>query len=251
MISANRLSKHFKNGGQHVVAVDELTFSVQPGEVFGLLGPNGAGKTTTLRMVLGLIEPTSGDAVVDGYHVTRDSDEVKRRIGFVSTSVGVYPWLTVREVLRFVTELYGLSQSEAEQQIERLSDLLGLKPFVDRRCAVLSTGQQQRLNLARALVHDPPVLLMDEPTRGLDILGSQVVFNFIGHLRTVGKAVIVCTHRLDEAERFCDRFGLLHQGTLCREGTLTELRQQTGRKTLTEMFVDLLPTEASTASRLF
>lgn len=230
------------------MAVEDLSFEVRPGHVFGLLGPNGAGKTTTLRMVLGLIEPTSGDAQIDGFQVSRNSDEVKRRIGFVSTSVGVYPWLTPREVLYFVGELYGVRHNVATQRIKQLTELLGLAEILDRRCAVLSTGQQQRMNLARALVHDPPVMLMDEPTRGLDIVGSQVVFDYIVHLRSIGKAVIVCTHRLDEAERFCDSFGLLHHGRLCQQGSLADLQNRTGRGTLTEMFVDLLASESTPSS---
>ncbi|QDS87581.1 putative ABC transporter ATP-binding protein YbhF [Rosistilla ulvae] len=244
LISANHLTKRFANGNQQVLAVEDLSFDVQPGHVFGLLGPNGAGKTTTLRMVLGLIEPTSGDAQIHGFQVSRDSDEVKRRIGFVSASVGVYPWLTPREVLRFVGDLYGVRPQVAVERIERLSKLLGLEEILDRRCSVLSTGQQQRMNLARALVHDPPVMLMDEPTRGLDIVGSQVVFDYIVHLRSVGKAVIVCTHRLDEAERFCDSFGLLNHGRLCQHGSLGDLQDRTGRTTLTEMFVDLLAADS-------
>ena len=121
-----------------------------------------------------------------------------------------------------------------------LAELLQLESFVDRRCAVLSTGQKQRVTLGRALIHDPPVMLLDEPTRGLDVIGSQVVFEYIAHLRRQGKAIIVSTHQLDEAQRLCDRFGLLHQGRLQYEGSLQDLRQLTGRESLVEMFVSLL-----------
>ena len=222
------------------MAVDALSFSVEPGHVFGLLGPNGAGKTTTLRMVLGLIEPSSGDAEIGGYAVSQSPDEVKRRIGFVSTSVGVYPWLTPKEVLLFVADLYGMDQGEAKRRVEMLSELLSISDIMNRRCSVLSTGQRQRMNLARALIHDPPVMLMDEPTRGLDVIGSQMIFDYIVHLREQGKAVIVCTHRLDEAERFCDSFGLMHRGSVRHRGTLSDLREQTSCHTLTDMFLALL-----------
>ena len=196
-------------------------------------------------MILGLIEPTSGDAQIDGYAVSQSPDEVKRRIGFVSTSVGVYPWLTPKEVLLFVADHYGMDRAEAGRRAEMLSELLSITDIMNRRCSVLSTGQRQRMNLARALMHDPPVMLMDEPTRGLDVVGSQVIFDYIVHLREQGKAVIVCTHRLDEAERFCDSFGLMHRGSVRHLGTLNDLRQQTSCDTLTDMFLALLGEEGT------
>jgi ABC-2 type transport system ATP-binding protein/sodium transport system ATP-binding protein len=240
MIEVDRLTKHFPlPGGGVRVAVHELSFAVAPGEVYGLLGPNGAGKTTTLRMLLGLLRPTSGRAIVAGYASTDFPDEAKRRVGLVSTSAGLYQWLTVREVLQFFADLYGVEPAAATTAIDRLSALFGLAEFIDQRCATLSTGQKQRVNLSRALIHDPPVLLLDEPTLGLDVLGSQVVREYVAHLRTEGKAVIMTTHRLDEAELMCDRFGLLHRGELVSEGTLAELRARTGCETLVDMFLQL------------
>jgi len=223
-----------------MLAVDAVSFTVHSGEVFGLLGPNGAGKTTTLRMMLGLLQPTSGDASIDGCSVATDPDRVKCLVGFVSTSVGVYQWLTSREMLSFVGDLYDVPPDVSEQRIEQLADLLDFRSFLDRRCGVLSTGQKQRINLARALIHDPPVMLLDEPTRGLDIVGSQVIFDYIQHLKSIGKAVVICTHRLDEAERFGDRFGLLHHGAMRLSGTLDELERETKHTGLTEIFIKLM-----------
>ena len=245
MIAVDELTKVFGTGPDAVRAVDGLSFSVSAGEVYGLLGPNGAGKTTTLRMLLGLLRPTSGDATVGGFSATRAPDEVKRRIGLVSASAGLYQWLTPRETLSYFADVYGLPAGEAAGQTERLARVLDLGSFLDRRCATLSTGQKQRVNLARALVHDPPVMLLDEPTRGLDVVGSRVVFDYIDLLRSEGRVVIVSTHRLDEAERLCDRFGLLHRGRLRHEGTLDELRVRTGRQQLVEMFFDLLDAPAT------
>jgi ABC-2 type transport system ATP-binding protein/sodium transport system ATP-binding protein len=242
MISAVELTKLFEHAGRDVLAVDRVSFRVAKGEVYGLLGANGAGKTTTLRMILGLLEPTSGYAEVEGYRTSESADAVKRQIGFVSTTAGLYQWLTPRELLLFFADLYDVPQQQAEQNVAKLAALFGLADFLDRRSATLSTGQKQRVNLARSLVHDPPVILLDEPTRGLDVLGSKVIFDYIGAARQAGKAVIVCTHRLDEAERLCDRFGLLIQGRLLHEGTLSELQQSTGLKTLTEMFLAGMPT---------
>lgn len=244
VIRATDLTKRFPSAeGEDVVAVDHVSFEVSSGEVFGLLGPNGAGKTTTLRMMLGLLGPTSGDASIDGCSVAEDPDHVKRRVGFVSASVGVYQWLTPREMLSFVADLYDVPPAICRERTDKLAELLNFESFIDRRCGVLSTGQKQRINLARALIHDPPVMLLDEPTRGLDIVGSQVIFEYIQHLRAAGKAVVICTHRLDEAERFGDRFGLLHHGTMRLTGTLPELQQSTNHQSLTDIFIQLMNTE--------
>lgn len=244
MILVKDLTRIFEAGNEDVLAVDHVSFSVSQAEVYGLLGPNGAGKTTTLRMILGLLNPTSGDAEVEGFLVSRQPDEIKRRVGLVSTSAGLYQWLTPREILFFFADVYGVSQEQATDRIANLTRLFELTSFLDRRSATLSTGQKQRVNLARSLIHDPPVMLMDEPTRGLDVVGSKVIFDYIDHLRDAGKAVIVCTHRLDEAEQLCDRFGLLHQGKKRYEGTLAELQENTSCQTLTQIFLQLLDTSA-------
>lgn len=236
MIRVCGLSKRFGVAPDEVIAVDNLSFVVNSGEVYGLLGANGAGKTTTLRMILGLVTPTTGYAEVDGYRSADLPDEVKCRVGLVSTSAGLYQWLSPREMLQFFADLYGLPPAEAEKNVQRLSQLFELGDFLDRRCSTLSTGQKQRVNLARSLVHEPPVVLLDEPTRGLDVFGCQVVFDFIGQLRAAGKSVILCTHRVDEAERICDRFGLMHRGRLAQEGTLEELQARTACNSISEMF---------------
>jgi sodium transport system ATP-binding protein len=240
MIEVRQLSKRFPlPGGGHVLAVDNISFVVAPGEVYGLLGPNGAGKTTTLRMILGLLTPTSGQAAIAGYASDLAPDEVKRRVGLVSASAGVYPGLTVREMLLFFADLYAVSLVQATGELDRLSVLLGFTDLLKRRCVTLSTGQKQRVNLARALIHRPVVMLLDEPTLGLDVLGTQVVTEYIEHLRAEGKAVILTTHHLDEAERLCGRFGLMHEGRLVSDGTLAELRASTGCQTLRQMFMKL------------
>jgi ABC-2 type transport system ATP-binding protein/sodium transport system ATP-binding protein len=241
MIQVEGLSRRFAlPGGGEIVAVDNLSFSVSSGEVYGLLGPNGAGKTTTLRMLLGLLRPSAGRANVEGFSSIEAPEEVKRRVGLVSATAGLYPHLSVREMLLFFADLYAVPPERAASELDRLAELLGLGELLRRRCSTLSTGQKQRVNLARALIHRPPVLLLDEPTLGLDVLGSQVVVEFVQLLRSEGKAVILTTHRLDEAERLCDRFGLLHQGRLVITGTLAELRSKTGRMSLADMFIDLV-----------
>jgi ABC-2 type transport system ATP-binding protein/sodium transport system ATP-binding protein len=243
MIEVHHLSKRFPlAGGREIVAVKDLSFTVAAGEVYGLLGPNGAGKTTTLRMILGLLRPSAGHAAIAGFSSLTQPDEVKRRVGLVSAGAGVYQGLSVREMLLFFADLYAVPPAAARTELDRLAALLGLADILNQRCATLSTGQRQRLSLARALIHRPPVMLLDEPTLGLDVLGSQVVVEYIDHLRQEGKAVILTTHHLDDAQRLCTRFGLLHRGELVSEGTLAELRARTGCATLVEMFLRLSQT---------
>ena len=248
MIEVHQLSKAFEVNGREFFAVDNVSFSVSPGTVYGLLGPNGAGKTTTMRMVLGLLRPDSGYSEISGMRSDVDSNGVKRQVGFVSSAAGVYQWLTAREILGFFGDIYGISVSESRQQIERLSALLDFEHILDQRCATLSTGEKQRVNLARALMHDPPVMILDEPTLGLDVVGSQTIFSYIELLKSKGKAVILCTHRLEQAQRVCNQFGMLHRGAIVREGSLEQLQQQTGRNDLVEMFVDLIDQDKSATS---
>ena len=248
MIRVEKLCKIFERKERKFFAVDHLSFSVEPGEVYGLLGPNGAGKTTTMRMILGLMESDSGYAEVNGFRSSQSSFEVKRRIGFVSATAGIYQWLTAREMLRFFCDVYGLSENQASRRVDEVAELLDCRSFLNQRCATLSTGQKQRINLARALVHDPPVMLLDEPTLGLDVLASQVVFDYIQLVRESGKSVILCTHRLEQAERVCSRFGLLHNGALSHEGTLEELRASTGGTNLVDMFLDMVQLSQTTGS---
>ena len=244
MIVVSNLVKRFASKGTWIEAVRDISFSVSAGEVYGLLGPNGAGKTTTLRMVMGLLDPDSGFVEVGGTRSSLGSSEVRKYLGMISTNDGVYPWLSAKEMLQYFADLYGVPEATAKERIERLSKLLDIEAILDQRCSTLSTGQRQRVILARGLMHDPPVMLLDEPTRGLDIVGSRTIFEFISHLRSLGKAVLISTHRLDEAERLCDRFGLLHKGKLLHEGTLGDLRRTTGQHSLTDMFLHLMDTHA-------
>lgn len=240
MISAENLTKQFNVRGVPLVAVNNLSFRVASGEVYGLLGPNGAGKTTTLRMIMGLLEPDSGFVEIGGVRSTHRSFDIRKKLGLISTNDGVYPWLTVREMLMYFSDLYAVEPPQARERLEDLVGLLDLGNFIDQRCSTLSTGQKQRVTLARGLMHDPPVMLLDEPTRGLDVVGSQAIFRFIDLLKQRGKVVLLSTHRLDEAERVCDRFGLLHRGNLQFEGTLSELQKATGKPHLVDIFVALL-----------
>lgn len=240
MIEMHELVKVFPTteGGEKR-AVDGLSLSVAAGEIFGLLGPNGAGKTTALRMLSGLLTPTSGCARLDGHDPRVDREAAKRSLGYLTANTGLYQRLTPRELLRYFGELIGLAPETINARIARLIGWLDMSAFADLRCGGLSTGQKQRANIARALIGDPPILVMDEPTLGLDVLTNRIVLDFIHSEGRRGKAIILSTHYLDEAELLCDRFGLLHEGRLMAIGTLAELQEASGRRRLSEIFLAL------------
>jgi sodium transport system ATP-binding protein len=241
MIEIDKLTKIFPSpDGTEKVAVDHISFRVMPGEIYGLLGPNGAGKTTTLRMVAGLLLPTSGRVVIEGHDATNHPAEVKRRIGYLTANTGLYQRLTPVEVLEYFATLYGLSKVESRRRIAELIDWLGMRDFLKLRCGALSTGQKQRTNIARALIADPPILILDEPTLGLDVLSNRLILQFIQTQADAGKAVLLSTHALDEIEKMCRRMGLMHNGQLVAEGDLDTLRQQTGQQRLSDVFLQLV-----------
>jgi sodium transport system ATP-binding protein len=220
-------------------AVNGVSFHVRAGEIYGLLGPNGAGKTTTLRVLSGLMAPTRGRVMLNGIDVQREPMSAKRYIGFLTANTGLYQRLSPRELLPYFAELNGLDREVSRRRVAALIDLLGMKDFADVRCGALSTGQKQRTNIARALIADPPILIMDEPTLGLDVLTNRVILEFIRRERDAGKAIVLSTHYLDEAETLCDRIGLLHEGRLVAEGTMPQLRASTGKERLTEIFLTI------------
>ncbi|GMV40260.1 MAG: hypothetical protein AMXMBFR64_19760 [Myxococcales bacterium] len=220
-----------------VVAVRDLSFQVPAGQIFGLLGPNGAGKTTALRVLATLIAPTAGHARVAGHDVVASPLDVRRSLGYLTGDTGLYARLTPAELLRFFGELHAMPRARLEARIDALVATLDMGSFRDRHCGKLSTGQQQRVSIARALVHDPPVLVLDEPTSGLDILSAQYILDLLRAERDRGKAILFSTHVMAEAELLCDRIGILHEGRLLATGTLDELLAPTGARSLTEAFL--------------
>ncbi|MFH0980664.1 MAG: ABC transporter ATP-binding protein [Planctomycetota bacterium] len=241
LIVAEKLTKVFAMpDGSDKRAVDELSFAVQQGQVYGLLGPNGAGKTTTLRLLSGLMAPTAGRATVAGHDVAQEADAVKRSIGFLTANTGLYHRLSARELLTYFAKLHGIQGGLAADRAAHLIDWLDMGSFADLRCGALSTGQRQRVNIARALVGDPPILILDEPTLGLDVLSNRVILDFILRERNEGKTVLLSTHYLDEAESMCDRIGLLHHGRLVAEGPLARLQAQVGEERLSNIFLKVV-----------
>ncbi len=219
-----------------VEALRGLDLTCYAGEIFGLLGQNGAGKTTTLRILATILAPSSGSARIDGVDVAADPLEARRRIGFLSGTTGLYPRLTGRETLRYFGRLHGLEPAVLEARINALVAAFDMAAFADGRCEGLSTGQRQRVSIARAVLHEPPVLILDEPTTGLDVLASSAMIEFIESARAAGTCVLFSTHVLSEAERLCDRIGVLHDGRLLAAGTLEELLARTGKVWLEDAF---------------
>ncbi len=226
--------------GREKRAVDGLSFTVGRGQIYGLLGPNGAGKTTTLRMLSGLMTPTAGTATLAGFDVARHPHEVKRLLGFLTANTGLYQRLTARELLIYFAQLYGMDPGVATARAEHLIRWLKIGEFARLACGALSTGQKQRVNIARALVADPPILVMDEPTLGLDVLSNRLILEFVRRQREEDKTIILSTHYLDEAETLCDRIGLLHDGRLVAEGDLHSLRAATGEERLSSIFLKII-----------
>lgn len=238
-IVARDLRKHFGSAP----AVDGISLEVREGEIYGLIGPNGAGKTTTLRMLAGLIRPDEGRAEICGHDVERQPEQAKAAIGFLTASMGLYARLTARELLTYFGRLYGMSREAIARRLQTATELLRIEHLLDRRCGGLSTGERQRVSLARATLHDPPVLILDEPTAGLDVLASRFVADFIRERRANGRAILFSTHYLTEAELLCDRIGLIHRGRLLREGPPAALKAERNAGSLEEAFLGMIGEE--------
>jgi sodium transport system ATP-binding protein len=241
MVRVQELRKHFRDPKQGVKkAVDGVTFEAHPGRIFGLLGVNGAGKTTVLRMLSTVLNPTSGSAQVAGHDIVASPAQVRASIGFMSTSTALYGRLTSREVVEYFGSLYGLEGQRLKERMAYVTEKLQLDEFADRLCDKLSTGQKQRVNIARTILHDPPVLFFDEPTAGLDVVMSQSVMEFIEEARTQGKTIIFSTHIMSEVERLCDDVVVIHDGIVRGQGSVSELKAQTNEATLEKAFLSLV-----------
>jgi sodium transport system ATP-binding protein len=240
MIEVRDLSKSFPTPGGSKTAVESIRFTVSPGEVFGLLGPNGAGKTTTLRMLCTVLKPTGGTASVAGFDVVTQASEVRRHVGFLSANTGVYDRMTAWEMVLYYGRLNEIPPDVLEQRLDDLFTLLQMNDFRDVPGSKMSTGMKQKVSIARALVNDPPVLIFDEPTAGLDILVQRAVLDNIRLLRGQGKTILFSTHIMREVEKLCDRVAIMARGKIVACGTLNDLREMYKQDDLEELFFALV-----------
>jgi len=241
MIHVDRLSKTYEDLRRgHFVALDSVSFCAEPGQIYGLLGPNGAGKTTALRILSTVLRPTHGTATVAGFDVVTQPSLVRHQIGFMSTNTAVYDRMTAWEMVEYFGRLYGLGDEQLQDRMEALFDRLQMQDFRDVLGAKMSTGMKQKVSIARAIVHDPPVLIFDEATSGLDVLVARALLETVSELRDHGKCIVFSTHIMREAERLCDRIAIMHRGRILADGTLAELRDRHEQNDLEELFFQLI-----------
>ena len=243
MITVNDLHKQFKTKTGTVHAVQGVGFTAPDGQITGLLGPNGAGKTTTLRMLYTLMQPDTGSIEVDGFSAAADSVAVRTRLGVLPDARGVYKRLTARENIAYFGQLHGMSEALIAERTERLVAALGMAEFIDRQCEGFSQGQRTKTAIARALVHDPKNVILDEPTNGLDVMTTRALREFLLQLKAEGRCVIFSSHIMQEVAALCDRIVVIAHGKVMANGTPDEIRAQTGETNLEEAFVKVIGSE--------
>ncbi|MCG8584491.1 MAG: ATP-binding cassette domain-containing protein [Pirellulales bacterium] len=241
MIHVRKLSKHYADLARgRLVAVDGISFDAAEGQIYGLLGPNGAGKTTVLRILSTMLQPTSGTATINDYDVVTQPSHVRHQIGFVSANTAVYDRMTALEMVEYFGRLYGMKEDVLADRIDTIFERLKMQEIRDLLGAKMSTGMKQKVSIARAIVHDPPVLIFDEATSGLDVLAARALLDTVAQLRDHGKCIIFSTHIMREAERLCDRVSIMHRGHILAEGTQEQLAEEHSEPDLEELFFRLI-----------
>jgi len=241
MIHVRQLTKHYaalKRG--KIVALEDVSFDAIPGEIYGLLGPNGAGKTTVLRLLSTVLQPTAGTASVNGYDIVTQPSLVRRQIGYVSANTAIYDRMTAWEMVEYFGRLHGLEDNLLHERMEELFARLKMNEIRDLLGSKMSTGMKQKVSIARAIVHDPPVLILDEATSGLDVLVARALLKSVAELREHGKCILFSTHIMREAEKLCDRIAIVHRGAILAEGELEHLRDRHHERDLEELFFQLI-----------
>lgn len=249
MIQINGLTKIYKLTKKQMMeqktkknmkkAVDKLTLTAKPGEIYGLLGPNGAGKTTALRCIATLLTPTQGNITVCGFDTVKDSINVRKKIGFLTNEIKLDPQFSPKYMFNFFGKLHGIDENTINERREKLFSYFGIKDFEDKKIDELSTGMKQKASIAVSLVHNPDVIIFDEPTNGLDIVTARSVTDYLRLMKEEGKTVIISTHIMTEAEKLCDRIGIIIKGVLVMEGTLDEILSKTNTNDLEDSFFEL------------
>jgi len=243
MIHVEGLHKRFKTKTGDVIAVDDVGFTAENGQITGLLGPNGAGKTTTLRMLYTLMQPDSGHITVDGLDVARDATAVRRSLAVLPDARGVYKRLTARENIRYFGQLHGLDDATINARLQHLASALEMNDFLDRRTEGFSQGQRTKTAIARALIHDPRNVILDEPTNGLDVMTTRGLRRFLQGLRVAGHCVLFSTHIMQEVAALCDHIVVIAKGRVVAQGSAGDLREQSGESNLEDAFVKIIGSE--------
>ena len=234
MLRVENLTKKFKK----VTAVDNVSFEVNPGEIIGLLGENGAGKTTTLRMLATMLKPTSGNAMIDGYNIIDNPNKIRERIGILfGGDVALYDRLTGRENMIYFAKLNGMSDLEADQAVNKITSELEMSDYIDRPVGKYSRGMKQKVSLARSIIHQPDVMLFDEPSTGLDVLSSKLIHDFILKCKKDNKAIVFSSHNMYETEKLCDRIIIIHKGKIVASGTIEQLKKDYQKDSLEDLFI--------------
>ncbi|HKD36577.1 MAG TPA: ATP-binding cassette domain-containing protein [Pirellulales bacterium] len=241
MIHVRNLTKHYSDLRRgRFVALAGITFDAVPGQIYGLLGPNGAGKTTALRILSTVLQPTAGTASINGYDVVTQPSLVRRQIGFVTANTGIYDRMTAWEMVEYFGRLNGMEPTELTARMEAVFERLKMNDIRDRLGSKMSTGMKQKVSIARAIVHDPPVVIFDEPTNGLDVLVARALLETVLELRDHLKCIVFSTHIMREAEKLCDRIAIVHRGQILAEGTVEQLKQRHDEDDLEELFFQLI-----------
>ena len=223
-----------------VYAVSDISFACHPGSIYSLLGPNGAGKTTTLRMIATLLVPTSGTITVNGSNVVRDSQEVRRQIGFLTGSTHLYDRLTPLETVKYFADLHGMAEADFKRRKDMLFEQLGINDFLNKRIGQLSTGMKQKVSIARTMIHNPDVVIFDEPTSGLDVITANNIIELIRSCKAEGKTVIFSSHIMSEVDLLCDELAIINKGKLIYADTMDQFRALSGSQSLTETFIRIV-----------
>ena len=245
MIKANNLTKKFikqknKREKEEFYADKGITFEAHDGEIIGILGPNGAGKTTLLRMIAGILEPTEGTIEFDGLNYKNNEIEIKENIAYLSGNTKLYDTLTAYELLKMYAQIYGIDKQKTEKRIKEITDILDMQNFLNNKIGNLSTGQTQRVNIARCLIHDPKYYILDEATTGLDIISSQIILDFIKKEKARGKTILYSTHYMEEAENICDRVIMINKGVVINSGTPSKIKEDTNTTNLRDAFFQMI-----------
>ena len=245
MIKVEHITKKFvrnknKKEKEEFYADKDITFEAKEGEIIGILGPNGAGKTTLLRMIAGILEPTEGKITFDGMNYKENEIQIKQKIAYLSGNTKIYDTLSTYELLKMCCDIYGVSKDESEKRIKEITSVLKMEQFLYNKIANLSTGQTQKVNLARCLVHNPQYYILDEATTGLDIISSQIILDFIKNEKAKGKTILYSTHYMEEAENICDKVIMINKGKIIKTGTPEEIKIDTNTTNLRDAFFTII-----------